>query len=149
MTFVIWLIIVAVLWIVIYVRDRQRSAAVRAFAVRCDFHYLGDGVPKSLTLNDTQLERATSISNVVEGDQGGKRFIAFDCRIGSGRYSWSRTVIAVEARADVLSATFFNPKFAVDQSGDWALFYLPKKPFWPGGLMSVEELESYLKALAS
>src|SRR6266699_5663067 len=55
------LIAAALLLGVLYFRERVRSAAIRELAIQSGFHYLGSGVPRSLTLNGTPLEFATSI----------------------------------------------------------------------------------------
>ena len=147
--FLVWLIAVALLLGFSYLHNRRRSAAIQSLASRYWYHYLGRGVPRSLTLPGTQFERATSIWNVIDGDQHGKRFIAFDCRIGVGKGSWRRTVMAVKAETDLLSAAVFSFELTVDHSDDWTILYEPKRMFWPGGLMPVDELEARLSAIAN
>lgn len=135
------------LFAVLYLRERRRSEAIRTLAIRSGFSYLGRGVPRSLSLSGTPMERASSIWNVIDGDRPGIRIIAFDCRIGTGKASWRRTVIAVKTDDD--SAVSSNRDVAVDHSGDWTILYKPKTFFLiPAGLMTVNELEARLNAIA-
>jgi hypothetical protein len=39
--------------------ERQRMAAIRALAIRSGFHYIGEALPRSLTLDGTPFERAS------------------------------------------------------------------------------------------
>jgi len=138
---------VGLLFAVLYLRERRRSETIQALAIRSGFNYLGRGVPRSLSLDGTPIERTSSIWNVIDGDRPGIRIIAFDCRIGTGKGSWRRTVIAV--RTDNESAVSANRDLAVDRSGDWTILYKPKTFFLlPNGLMTVNELEARLNAIA-
>jgi hypothetical protein len=135
------------LFAVLYLRERRRSETIRALAIRSGFSYLGRGVPRSLSLSGTPMVRASSIWNVIDGDRPGIRIIAFDCRIGTGKGSWRRTVIAVKTDND--SAVSSNRDLAVDHSADWTILYKPKTFFLiPAGLMTVNELEARLNAIA-
>jgi len=49
--------LVLIIVIVLYLGERQRAAAIRALAVRSGFHYLGDALPRSLTLSGTPFEQ--------------------------------------------------------------------------------------------
>jgi hypothetical protein len=82
----------------------------------------------------------------MDGDCGGLRMIAFDCRIGSGNGGWRRTAIAVHGPPDVFGAVKFDRDLTVDRSGDWSILYQPKTLF-ARGLMSVSELEAYFDSL--
>ena len=131
---------------VLYLRERRRSGTIQALAIRSGFNYLGRGVPRSLSLYGTPMERASSIWNVVDGDRPGIRIIAFDCQIGTGKGSWRRTVIAVKTDSD--TAVSSNRDLTVDHSGDWTILYKPKTfALIPGGLMTVDELEARLHAI--
>jgi len=141
------LIGMGLLFAVLYLRERRRSETMRALAIRSGFNYLGRGVPRSLTLSGTPMDRASSIWNVIDGDRPGVRIIAFDCRIGTGKSSWRRTVIAVKSDKD--DAVSSNRDLAVDHSGGWTILYKPKAFFSiPAGLMTVNELEARLNAIA-
>jgi len=142
------LIGVGSLFVVLYLRERRRSGTIHALAIRAGFNYLGRGVPQSLSLYGTPMEGASSIWNVIGGDRPGIRIIAFDCRIGTGKGSWRRTVIAVKTDND--RALSSNRDLTVDHSGGWTILYKPKTfALIPAGLMTVDELEARLNAIAS
>jgi hypothetical protein len=132
-----------------YWSQRYRAASIRALAARVGFHYLGNAVPRSLTLGDTPFADSSSIWNLIDGEPNGVRIIAFDCRVGMGRQSWRRTVIAVSGSSDILSTVRFSKGIVVNRSGDWNIVYRPKGHigFSSLGLMSVDELEAYLQAI--
>jgi hypothetical protein len=134
--------------IVLYLTHRHRAATIRALAIRYGFHYLGTALPRSLTLGGTPFDRTSSVWNVIDGEPRGIRMVAFDCRVGVGKGSWCRTVIAVESDGDVLSPVAFNCDMAIDRSGRWKVLYRPKGLFTTrtGGLMPIEELDAYVKA---
>ena len=133
---------------ILYVRQRSRSAAVRALASRSGFNYLGRALPRSLTLSGTPIGSATSTWNVIDGERHGVRIIAFDCQIGAGKGSWRRTVIAAESAANVFGAVSFNHDLTADRSGEWLILYQPKTlSLIPPGLMPITELEAHLNAI--
>ena len=69
---------------------------------------------------------------------------------GVGKGSWRRTVIAAQTDADVFTTVNFNRDLTVERSGDWMFLYQPKAvSLIPPGLMSVDELEAHLSAVAS
>lgn len=144
-----WIFILAgmVFLAALYVQKGRRSAAIRSLATRLGFHYLRRELPKSLTLHGTPLSCMSSISNVIDGEIGGVRVVAFDCRIGSGKGSWRRTVIAVESEPEIFGGAF-NLDLSVDRAGRWAFLYEPKAiSIVPRGLMPIAELESHLNAI--
>lgn len=124
-------------------------------AARRGFTYLGRAWPGSFSVYGTPIEQASSIWNVIEGRCHGARFVALDCRIGSGKGSWRRTAIAVQSPRDVFGhprdvfgKLRFPRDLKVDRSGDWAILYQPKTlSLAPAGLMSAEELEVRLDSL--
>jgi hypothetical protein len=139
----------ALVFAILYLRERRRSVAIQALAGRSGFNYLGRGVPRSLTLRGTPLDRVTSIWNVIDGDKRGLRIIAFDCQIGTGKGSWRRTVIAVKTHDDGVASVASKPDLTVDHSGDWIILYQDKTPsLISGGLMRIDELEARLNAIA-
>src|SRR5262245_45671066 len=88
---------------VCYRFERIRSVAMQALAMRLRFRYLGEGVPRSLTLRGTEVANASRIWNVIDRDPPGFRIIAFDFRMGTGKRSWTSTAIAVEQRDDAFT----------------------------------------------
>ena len=143
-----WMVGAGLIFAILRIRASNRTAAIRAMAKRYGFVFLGTELPRSLTLRGTALDRSSSIWNVIDGERYGIRVVAFDCRIGSGKGSWRRTVIAAQSPSDLFNAVPFNRDLTVDRSGGWAILYQP----WgysviPPGLMSIAELEAHLEAL--
>lgn len=136
--------------VLVYFADRQRSAAIRAFATRSGFHYIGDALPRSVTLRGTPLQGVSKVWNVIDGEPRGVRIVAFDCRVGVGKGSWKRTVIAVADATYLPPALPFNSELTIDTAGNWKILYRPKAAvnFRIARLMSVDELESYLSSFA-
>ena len=136
-------------YIALYLGERQRASAVRAFANRSGLHYLGNALPRSLTLGGTPFQLASKVWNVIDGEPRGVRVIAFDCRVGVGKGSWRRTVIAIESGADLSDAAPFNPDLTVESAGKWKILYRPKASvnFRIAGLMPIAELEAHLNSV--
>ena len=136
--------------IVGWLHDRKRADDVRELANRCGFAYIGAAFPRSLTLHGTPFERVSSIWNVIDGQCHGIRVVAFDCRIGSGKGSWSRTAIAVQTPRDISRIRKFSGDLAVDRSGEWAVMYQPRTfSLIPLGLTPVRELEARLGSISN
>ena len=136
--------------VILWLHERKRDAALRAMVIRRRFTYIGRALPRSLTLHGTPLERVSSIWNVIEGDCGGIRVIAFDCRIGRGKGSWRRTAIAAQGPRDVFGAAKFISDFTVARSGDWAVMYEQETiSLLTPGLMPVRELEAHFDSIGS
>jgi hypothetical protein len=136
--------------------QRQRENEIKDLAARLSFHYLGPSLPRSLTLNGTEIARATSFWNVIDGELNGVRVVAFDCRIGEGKGSWRRTVIAAKTPSDIFRMAISEPfqpvlsvpNLAIDRSGDWAILYYSKS--WSNvspRLMPIQELETRLRSI--
>ncbi|HXN45388.1 MAG TPA: hypothetical protein VN893_02030 [Bryobacteraceae bacterium] len=135
-----------ILWDVL--RLRKRKAALRLMASRRGFEYLGEWIPRALSLRGTPFERASWIWNVIEGDCQGIRVVAFDCTIGSGKASRRRTAIAAHSPRDVFGAVKFSRDLTADRSGDWIILYQPKAiALFEDGLMSVPEVEAHFDAI--
>jgi hypothetical protein len=108
----------------------------------------GDQLPADLSLAGTPLANKSATWNVFEGVQNGISFIVFDCRIGTGRGSWRRTVIAARANRDVFATVPSYFSYTVDQCGEWMVFYSPKTMSFLGQrLMPIAELEARLSTL--
>src|SRR3569833_3046474 len=103
----------------------------------------GDKLPSDLTLTGTPIADRSATRNVLEWVQNGIPFIVFDCRIGTGKGSWQRTVIAARASRDVFATVPSDFSYNVDQSGVWMIFYSPKTLAFVGQkLMPIAELEA-------
>ena len=131
-----------------WVLDRRRRAAVRHMALRRGFTYLGDVLPRSITLQGTSLEAVSSIWNVMEADRGAIRVLAFDCRIGRGKGSRLRTVISARGPRDVFGIGRFCVDLTFERSGEWTMMYAPLTfSLIATGLMPVSEVEAQIDSL--
>lgn len=135
------------LFVAFYLYEQKRAAAIRGLANRLGFHYLGDALPRSLTLEGTPFHKVSKVWNVIDGEPRGARIIAFDCQVGVGKGSWRRTVIAMASYADSSHALPFNPEMIRESTGEWKILYHPKASvsFRIAGLMPLEELEAHLR----
>jgi hypothetical protein len=146
----ILLVCVGLLAGILYWRHRRRANAIRALANRLGFTYMGKSLPLSVTVRGTALERLGSAWNVIQGKRHDVGVIAFDCRIGMGKTSWRRTVIAAQTDADIFGTVKFNRDLTVERSGSWMFLYEPKAvSLIPSGLMSVDEIEAHLNTIVA
>jgi len=122
----------------------KRSADVKVLARRLGFVYLGNALPKSFTVSGTDLVGISSAWNVIDGERHGVRVIAFDCRIGTGKGSWRRTVIAAQT-ADA-NLKYLAGYLELHCSDNWTFLYAPRASS-PAGLMPVAELTGYIEAI--
>lgn len=131
--------------------ERYRADAIRGLATNAGMHYLGNALPKSLTLKGTPFDRVSKVWNVMHGEPCGTRIMVFDCKVGAGRQSWRRTLIAVESDGNAFGHLSLQSDLTIDRSGGWQILYHPKSHFnlRIGGLMPVEELEANLSAVVA
>jgi hypothetical protein len=140
-----WLIVAGLLFACLWLRERRRTTAIQAMAARLGFVYLGRALPKSLSLNGTPIEHTSSVWNAIDGECRGTRVVAFDCRIGYGKASWRRTVIAAQSPRDIFGKVRFDSDLTAVRSGKWSILYQPKTfSLIPPGLMPVPELEAHI-----
>ena len=124
------------------VRDMARLASTLGLKPR------GNELPADLSLTGTPIADRSATWNVLEGVHNGIPFIVFDCRIGTGKGSWQRTVIAARASRDVFATVPSDFSYTVDQSGEWMVFYSPKTLSFVGQkLMPIAELEARISTL--
>jgi hypothetical protein len=124
----------------IYFQSRKRSRDIRELASKIGFAYLSDELPASLTLPDDPFSRIGAAWNVIDGERNGVRVVAFDCRIGNGKGSWARTIIAAQTQRAIFE-TLFSSEYTVDRAGEWTIFYQPQGA-GANGLMPVSEIEA-------
>jgi hypothetical protein len=128
--------------------DRRRARSIAALASRLGLKSWGNQLPPDLSLSETPMAHASATWNVIEGAQNGVPFIVFDCRIGTGKASWRRTVIAARSSRDVFATVPSESSYTVDRSGEWMVFYSPKEvSFFGRRLMPVAELEARISTL--
>ena len=157
-TFFFILLIVAFVAGLWWIQER-RDRAIKNLATRLNFHYLGSVLPRSLSIHEPWLNQMTSTRNVIDGERNGIRVVAFDCRIGYGKGSSLRTVVAAKAdhnvfgsqtNHDLLRSITADDDLTVSQSGDWTLLFRPKQSFELNisGLMDIEALETHINSIA-
>ena len=139
----------SVVFYILYSSDRYRADAIRGLATNAGMHYLGNALPKSLTLKGTPFDRISKVWNVMDGEPCGTRIRAFDCKVGAGRQSWRRTLIAVESNGNAFGHLPLQSDMVIDRSGKWQILYHPEGHFnlRIAGLTPLEELEANLNAV--
>jgi hypothetical protein len=131
-------------------RGRVRAGEVRALAATHGFHYLGEALPRSLDLAGSLLASVGSVWNVIDGEPRGTRIVAFDCKIGEGRGSRRRTVVAVKVQAGISTIPRFDARLRQEQVRGWVLIYRPEDfALIDTGLTPISELQAYLEAIGN
>ena len=132
---------------VVYAR---RRASMRALASRLGFRYFGEAYPATDILLVDPLLRISSTSNFIDGERGGIHIVAFDCRVGRGKGSWSTTVLAAKASGqDVFCATSSIGDLTTDHSGNWVVLQRTKSLSFFPRFIPVEELEAQINSIRS
>lgn len=93
---------------------RVRATAIRKLAESQGFHYLGEALPHSLPISTSPFTSVKSVWNVIDGEPRGVRIVAFDCKFGQGRGSWSRTVVAIKTEVGTLASLFTDPELRIE-----------------------------------
>lgn len=145
----VWLVIIGIVVSALLLhREHKRTVAIKAMAVRLGFVFIGRALPRSVVLDGTPIEFLSSVWNVIDGEHNGVRVVAFDCRIGSGKTSWRRTIIVAQSSPDIFAKISFTSDLSVACAGKWVILYQPKAfSFIPAGLMPLDELEARLNGL--
>ena len=145
---ILWVAALASFFLWSEILDRRRAREMARLASSLGLKAWGNQLPQDLSLAGTPMADRSAIWNVLEGVQNGIPVIVFDCRIGTGKGSWRRTVIAARANRDVFATVPSDASYTVDQSGDWMVFYSPKTMSFLGQrLMPISELEARLSTL--
>jgi hypothetical protein len=81
----------------------------------------------------------------MDGELNGVRIVIFDCRIGQGKRSWRRTVIAVKSHADIFKSVPMVLDLTSGPAGEWTVLYQPKTyQIIPPRLIAASELDALL-----
>jgi len=133
-TTLVLLVVAAAIVVALWWRALQRTSALRQLASKFGFAFLGTTVPRILNLTGTGPEAISSCWNVMDGELKGVRIVVFDCRIGQGKGSWRRTVIAAKSSADIFKSVPMMLDLTSEPAGEWTVLYQPKtyKIFLPG-----------------
>ncbi len=144
----LWVATLASFFLWSAVNHRRQAKDMARLASTLGLKSWGDRLPKDLSLAGTPLAGRSATWNVLEGAQNGIPFIVFDCRIGTGKGSWERTVIAARASRDVFATVPSDFSYTVDQCGEWMVFYPSKSiSFFGQRLMPIAELEARISTL--
>ncbi|WP_109485085.1 hypothetical protein [Occallatibacter savannae] len=128
--------------------QRRRARELTKLANTLGLKPWGEKLPLAVSLAGTPIADRSATWNVFEGVRNGIPFVVFDCRIGTGKGSWQRTVIAARTGRDVFATVPSDFSYAVDRSGEWMVFYSPKTlSFFGEGLMPIAELEARISTL--
>lgn len=131
-----------------WVEEHRRTHEIRVLARNLQLTFLGKrSLPGALSLYGTPFAAVNgyTISNLMDGQLGHVRVIAFDCEDIEANGGWKRTVIAARSEENVFDTTKFNSELKVDRSAKWAILYTPfSTPSKPSCLMPVSELEAIL-----
>ncbi|MGB6690482.1 MAG: hypothetical protein WBE76_21820 [Terracidiphilus sp.] len=134
-----------------WIKERQRTHAIRALARKLDLTFLGKKkLPEALSLYGTPFAHIDSMhtSNLIDGSLHGTRVIAFDCQVFEDKSSWQRTVIAAKTSGNIFNAAAANPEFKIDRSAGWSILYQSKEfSAVPEALMPATDLEAHLDAI--
>jgi hypothetical protein len=145
---VVWVAALANVFLWSSIDDRRRARGIARLANTLGLKARGDQLPADLSLVGTPMANRSTTWNVFEGMQSGIPFVVFDCRIGTGKASWRRTVIAARASRDVFATVPSDYSYTVDHCGEWMVFYSPKTmSFFGQRLMPIAELEARISTL--
>lgn len=144
----LWVLAIVSFLIWSALRERKRTNHLVTLATTLGLKPWGHQLPSDLSLVGTPMATKSAAWNVFEGVQNGIRFIVFDCRMGRGKGSWRRTVIAARTNRDVFATVPSNVGYTVDRCGEWMIFYAPKAISFLGpDLMAIPELEARISTL--
>ena len=114
---------------------------MQQYAKEMGLTYIGGASRSILPFTNTSLSRVTSISNAVVGKTRGREVVFCDCKFGSGKHSFSQTVIAVQDTGLVFGAEHFDPSLVTGSSDGWTFLYRPRR------LFSLDELKATISSL--
>jgi len=134
----VWIGFLAVMLILNFYRDGQRTKLMRQFAADKGMSFVGDSLPPHFPRQQTSSRQAHSISRVVVGNE----VLLFDCRIGHGKASRARTIIAARREPSVFGWARFGPDLETEQTGDWTLVYSANR------VLDLQEIRALISELS-
>ena len=133
-----------------------RARAMRAFAARWRFQYIGPAIPKwefpkvrpplpvSFSLGSYPVDEIRQVWNVIEGQQNGVPVLIFDSVIGEGKGTYC-TFIACRSRENPFGNDTFTD--SVIPFGAWtALYRIPFLQILPW-TMGMQRLDRWVNRL--
>lgn len=144
----LWMTLIACFIVWSLWEDWKRNRRMPMLMSNLGLKSWGNTLPRGLSLTGTPMAHASAIWNVMEGKRNDIPFVVFDCRMGAGKGSWRRTVIAARAEHNVFATLPLESRYIVDRCGEWMIFYAPKGGLAAGrSLMPLAELEARLTSL--
>jgi hypothetical protein len=139
----LYLLVVAVACLIVWdaLRQRARTRDIRRLAQRMGFAYVGSALPGNFPLQRTSSRAARSISRAVAGDKGNHELVLFDCKLGLGKGTFRRSVVAVRGQDAAFGTARFGPDIVAEQVGEWAVVYGDRR------LLLIEEIEALVSAV--
>ena len=128
--------------------EARRTRQLREWASHNGFTSLGKALPKSIDPKGSGIGGVSSVWNVYERQGDGAHIVLFDCRIGRGKGSSRRTVIAAEASRDVFDTVPLEVGMTVDHQENWQILYRSLVPSYGlRPLMPVDEIKARIRAI--
>jgi hypothetical protein len=146
--FVLWIVGIFILVIIAALMRRRRDRLMNALGEKLGLKKRGGELPLELSLAGTALENAGEFRHVMEGKPNGVPVMVFECRVGRGKASWERTVIAARGGRDVFASVPSDTSYTAERAGEWMILYAPRGlAFRSSGLMPIAELEARLTSI--
>ncbi len=120
------------------IRDEERTRLIKNLASDTGLTFIGDRLPRLFPIQYTSSRQAHSISRVVVGED----LLLFDCRIGHGKISRGRTVVAARKEASVFGWARFGPDLETETASGWTLVYGSNR------LLELEEINALMSEFA-
>jgi hypothetical protein len=130
-----------------FIAMQRRTRAIKLLAPKLGLlPWPNDSLPRDLFLSSTQFANWSKLSNVYSGIINGVEVAFFDCKVGRGKGSWTRTIIAVRSNGDVFGAKAFDLDFNSQRCEEWLLLYRRREGFRiTPGVMPVSQIESHIR----
>jgi hypothetical protein len=123
-------------------REASRREAIRRYAERRSFNFLGNRLPASLSLEGSTFRYAEIISSAFTGTGREKEFAFFDCYIREGRRGYIQSVLAIHQLDGSYPACRFDHQLREERApGEWTLIYHDRRA-WP-----VAEIDAHVSSL--
>lgn len=147
--FAVMVPVLALSWTIWATAMRHHAREVKAVATAFGMlPWPNDSLPRDLSLRDTCLGSWSKLFNVYEGIVGGVQVAVFDCKVGQGKGSWTRTVIAARSSQATFGAVAFDPELTTQRSGEWLILYRPWRVWgFAPELMSADQIEGHIQSI--
>lgn len=123
-------------------QEVSRREAIRKYAEKRSFNFLGNRLPDGLSLEGSTFRFAETTSNVFTGTGREKAFVFFDCYIREGRRGYTQSVLAIYQLDGSYPACRFDRQLQEERApGEWTLIYHNRRS-WP-----VAEIDAHVSSL--